>query len=240
LNLDVLTVIPKMLCLDNWTKITLPMLSTFLHTRFSALRVNDSTKKTGYFFGSFYIIKKEVYELVGTHEGVKHEIIEDGALGKKIKEAGFKIRMVRGEHLLKAVWARDWSTLWNALKRLIIPLYIQSRGFSIAVFFAVLFLLLMPFPILIYSVTFFNFSNSFSILFYTSIIASILVYIAGIIDAKIGLGLKLIYSLFVPIGSFIVVSGFLVGILHAKTQSAISWRGRSYSMKDHIQNSISV
>ncbi len=85
LNLDALTVIPKMLCFDNWTRITLPMLSTFLHTRFSALRVNDPSKKTGYFFGSFFIIKKAVYEAIGTHKGVKHEIIEDGALGKNVK-----------------------------------------------------------------------------------------------------------------------------------------------------------
>ena len=55
LDLDALTAMPRMICLDNWTKITLPMLSTFLHTRFSALRVNDPSKKTGYFFGSFFI-----------------------------------------------------------------------------------------------------------------------------------------------------------------------------------------
>ncbi|MEK6834361.1 MAG: glycosyltransferase, partial [Thermoproteota archaeon] len=94
-DLDALTAIPKMLCLDFWTRITLPMLSTFLHTRFSALRVNDPSKKTGYFFGSFFIIRREVYESVGTHEGVKGEIVEDGALGKKVKESGFKMKMVR-------------------------------------------------------------------------------------------------------------------------------------------------
>ena len=38
---------------------------------------------------------------VGTHEGVKQEIIEDGALGKKVKEAGYKMKMVRGEHLIQ-------------------------------------------------------------------------------------------------------------------------------------------
>ena len=58
LELDALTVIPKMLCLDSITKITLPIISVFLHTRFSALRVNDTSKNTGYFFGSFFIIKR--------------------------------------------------------------------------------------------------------------------------------------------------------------------------------------
>ena len=147
-NLDALTVIPKMVSIDWWTKITLPMISTFLHTRFSAVRVNDPTKKTGYFFGSFFIINQKTYEKVGTHEGVKQEIIEDGALGKKVKDSGHKMKMVRGEHLVDAIWARDKSTLWNALKRLMIPLYIQSPGIAVGIFFAVLFLLFMPFPIL--------------------------------------------------------------------------------------------
>ena len=61
------------------------MLSTFLHSRYSALNVNNPKKKVGYFFGSFFIIKREVYEEIGTHEKVKQEIIEDGALGKDYK-----------------------------------------------------------------------------------------------------------------------------------------------------------
>jgi chlorobactene glucosyltransferase len=239
-KLDALTVIPKMLCLDRWTKIALPMLSTFLHTRFSAIRVNDPSKKTGYFFGSFFIIKKSVYESIGTHEGVKHEIIEDGALGKKVKESGFKLRMVRGEHLIEAVWARSWGTLWNGLKRLMVPLYLQSNKMAVGIFVAVLFLLFMPFPFLIYSVGFFDFSTSFSVLLISSLLSSMLVYIAGIIDAKKGLQLQSIYSIFAPVGSFIVIAGFFIGIIQAKSNTAVSWRGRTYSMKEHVTDSISV
>jgi len=240
LELDVLTVIPRMLCLDKITKITLPMISTFLHTRFSALRVNDTSKNTGYFFGSFFIIKKSTYDSVGTHEGVKGELVEDGALGRKVKESGFKMRMVRGEHLVDAVWARDMPTLWNALKRLMIPLYLQNAKIAVASFFGVLFLLFMPFPILGYSIIFFNSTDSFLILFVISCIASILVYIGGILDATKGLDLKIKYSLFAPVGSFMVVSGFLAGLIQAKSKTAVSWRGRTYNMKGQIQKSINL
>ena len=240
LELDALTVIPRMLCLDKITKITLPMISTFLHTRFSALRVNDTSKGTGYFFGSFFIIKKSTYDSVGTHEGVKGELVEDGALGRKVKESGFKMRMVRGEHLVDAVWARDMPTLWNALKRLMIPLYLQNAKIAVASFFGVLFLLFMPFPILGYSIIFFNSTDSFLMLFAISCIASILVYIGGILDATKGLDLKIKYSLFAPVGSFIVVSGFLAGLIQAKSKTAISWRGRTYHMKGQVQKSINV
>ena len=239
-GLDALTVIPKMLCLDRWTKITLSMLSIFLHTRFSALRVNDPSKKTGYFFGSFFIIKRKTYESVETHEGVKSELIEDGALGKKVKESGFKMKMVRGEHLLEAVWARDWSTLWNGLKRLMIPLYLQNKKIAVGIFFAVLFLLFMPFAILAYSIPFANMAESFSVLFSVSVISVILLYIAAILEAKKGLGLSLGHVLLSPVGSFIIVSGFASGILQAKNNTAVMWRGRTYSLADQIQNSINV
>ena len=238
LELDALTVIPRMLCLDRITKITLPMISTFLHTRFSALRVNDTSKNTGYFFGSFFIMKKSTYDSVGTHEGVKSELVEDGALGRKVKESNFKMRMVRGEHLIDAVWARDSFTLWNALKRLMIPLYLQNARIAVASFFGVLFLLFMPFPILGYSLIF-N-SDSSLVLFVISCIASSLVYLGGMLDAAKGLDLKLRYSLFAPVGSFIVVCGFLAGLIQAKSKSAVSWRGRTYHMKGQVQKSINV
>ena len=240
LNLDALSVIPKMLTFDFWTKITLPMISTFLHTRFSALNVNNPKKKTGYFFGSFFILKKKTYEDVGMHEGVKHEIIEDGALGKKVKEAGHKMRMVRGEHLVDAVWARDKETLWNALKRLMIPLYLQSGKIAIGIFFAVVFLLFVPFPVFATSVLMPTELLSATILCITAGIASLLIYVGAVIEAKIGLELRFIHSLFAPIGSIVVVLGFLSGLLQAKKTSSVTWRGRSYSMKDHTQSSISV
>lgn len=239
-DLDALSAIPKMLTFDFWTKVTLPMISTFLHTRFSALNVNNPSKKTGYFFGSFFIIKKETYRDVGMHEGVRHEIIEDGALGKKVKEAGHKMKMVRGEHLIDAVWARDKGTLWNALKRLMIPLYLQNGKIAVGIFFAVLFLLFVPFPILASSLLLSADTASSKALCIAAAVSSVLIYIGATIEVRVGLGIKLRYAVFAPLGSIVVVLGFLSGLVQAKDSASITWRGRSYSMKDHTQNSINV
>lgn len=239
-ELDALSAIPKMLTFDFWTKITLPMISTFLHSRFSALNVNNPKKKTGYFFGSFFIIKRKTYEEVGMHEGVRHEIIEDGALGKKTKELGYKIKMVRADHLVDAVWARDKDTLWNALKRLMVPLYLQSGKIAIGIFFAVVFLLFVPFPIAATFAIFPVDTLSGKLVCIASSVASILIYIGAIVEAKMGLGLRFVHALFAPLGSLVVIMGFLSGLLQAKSNSSVSWRGRSYSMKDHDQSSISV
>ena len=237
-NLDALSAIPKLLAFDFWTKITLPIILTFLHTRFSALNVNNPAKKTGYFFGSFFIIKKDTYKNVGAHESVKHEIIEDGALGKKVKQAGYKLKMVRGEHLIDAVWARDKGTLWNALKRLMIPLYLQNAKTAIGIFFAVLFLLFVPFPILAVSSVISAESISEKILCIMAAISSLLIYVGTIIEAR---NMQLTkYALFAPLGGLVLVAGFLSGLICAKKSASIIWRDRKYTMKNYPQDPIKI
>ena len=239
-KLDVLTVIPRLLCLDNITKITLPMLSTFLHSRYSALNVNNPKKGIGYFFGSFFIIQKEVYEKIGTHEKVKHEIIEDGALGKITKESGFRLKMVRGEHLLDAVYSRSSQEMWNGLERLMVPLYHQNKSYAVGVFFAVLFILFIPIPFLIYSIVFLENSVSFIPLLISAILSTLTIFIAAFMETKMGLSLNSVFGLFAPLGGLIVTCGFLSGILQANKSSAVSWRGRKYSVKEFSQNYLNL
>jgi hypothetical protein len=218
------------------------MLSTFLHSRYSALNVNDPKKGIGYFFGSFFIIKKEIYEKIGTHEKVKHEIIEDGALGRITKESGFALKMVRGEHLLDAVYSRSSKEMWNGLERLMVPLYHQNKSQGIGVFFAVLFILFIPIVFLIYSLVFISPTQytSFLPLLFSSIISTGAIFIAAFMETKMGLNLKSVFALFAPIGGLIVVCGFLSGILQANKSSAVSWRGRKYSVKEFSQNYIKL
>jgi len=239
-KLDALTVIPRLRCIDRITKITLPMLSTFLHSRYSALNVNNPKKKVGYFFGSFFMIKKQVYEEIGTHERVKQEIVEDGALGKITKESGYALKMVRGEHLIEALYSRSSKEMWNGLKRLMVPLYHQNASWAIGVFFAVLFILFIPIPFLAYSIISFDSSLSFTTLLIASIISTITVFLASALEAKMGLNLSLVNTIFAPLGSIIVVLGFLAGILQANKSTAVSWRGRRYSVKEFSQDFLKV
>ena len=38
-----------------------------------------------------------------------------------------KLRLVRGENYVEALWARDPRSLWHALRRIIIPLHTQKK-----------------------------------------------------------------------------------------------------------------
>ena len=234
-NLDALTAIPKLLCKDFWTKITLPMLSTFLYSRFSALRVNDPKTKIGYFFGSFFIISRRTYEKVGTHKAVRHEIIEDGALGGKVKEEKFIMKMVRGDNYIEAIWARDFHTLWHGLRRLMIPLYNQKRKRASLMAIAIFFLLFEPFLLLPYSLLFLNIARDdiFSlILIVSDTMASAIIIFSSVIQLRLSVFQNPLYALASPLGGAIISLSFITAIIDARKKGTVSWRGRQYTLNE--------
>jgi chlorobactene glucosyltransferase len=234
-KLKALTIVPRLICNDVWTRITIPMLSIFLHTRFSALRVNDPNTRIGYFFGSFFLITRKTYEKIGTHKGVKQELIEDGALGSKVKLGRFEMKMFRGESEIKAIWARDMKTLWNGLRRLVIPMYSQHKNETILLTVAIFFLLIEPFIILPYTLLllfyYYNLANLFLfILIFLNLGTISLIIMTDAIQLKFGIHEKAIYALASPLGGAVISTSFISSTLDANKRNAVNWRGREYTV----------
>jgi glycosyltransferase involved in cell wall biosynthesis len=231
-DLDAITIMPRLLSYDFFTKVTLPLLTTFMHTKFSPLKVNNEKSKLGYFFGSYFIIKRNTYEQVGSHESVKHEIIEDGALGKKVKEGNFKLRMVRGESYVQAIWARNSSDLGKALDRLLIPMFKENRLKSTLLSIALFFLMIFPFMMIPLSLTLSilhpNQLNFVIFLFATMIL--FILMLTNLIQISYTLFFNKLYSLGFIIGALIIVSRFLVRIVISNRKSVVNWRDRIYNL----------
>lgn len=238
-NLEALTAVPRLICNDFWTKVTLPVLATFLHTRFSPIRVNDPNTKTGYFFGSFFIITRSTYEAIGTHEGVKEELVEDGALGGKVKASKFRMKMVRGESHIDAVWARDLPTLWQGLRRLMIPIYYQDKVNAYMMAMAVFFILFAPFASLPYlPVASFAGNTSFQILFGLQISAIALIMVTTAVQCRLAIFESPVYAFAAPLSGALISLSFMSAIADAKKKGAVSWRDRKYIISK-TQNPVS-
>jgi cellulose synthase/poly-beta-1,6-N-acetylglucosamine synthase-like glycosyltransferase len=238
-NLEALTAVPRLICNDFWTKMTLPVLATFLHTRFSPIRVNDPNTKTGYFFGSFFIITRSTYEAIGTHEGVKEELVEDGALGGKVKASKFRMKMVRGESHIDAVWARDLPTLWQGLRRLMIPIYYQDKVNAYIMAMAVFFILFAPFASLPYlPVASFAGNTSFQILFVLQISAIALIMVTTAAQCRLAIFESPVYAFAAPLSGALISLSFMSAIADAKKKGAVSWRDRKYIISK-TQNPVS-
>jgi glycosyltransferase involved in cell wall biosynthesis len=231
-RLDAITVMPRLLCNDFFTKVTLPLLTTFMHTRFSPLKVNDAKSKLGYFFGSYFLIKRDTYDKVGSHASVKHEIIEDGALGKKVKEGNFKMRMVMGESYVQTIWARNASELFKAIDRLLIPMFKESRLKSTLLSIVMFFLLIFPFMMVSLSLTL-SIIHPCLVNFVVLLLAGttlVTLFLANLIQVTMTLFLNKFYSLGLIIGVIIIVSRFLSRLITSNRKSIINWRDRIYKI----------
>ena len=243
-ELDALTAIPKILALDFWTRITLPILWTLSLARFSALKANNPKTKVGYFFGSFFIIKRKAYENVGTHKSVREEVIEDGELGRKVKEHGFRLRVFHGEKHIKAVWARDASSLWHGLRRLMIPLYRKEKIKASMMVFATFLLLLIPliiFPVSIaidsdleFAASIMNIKINYPlnmVLLFLTVVSILLAVVTNCFQLRYVLLQNPLYALFLPLAGAFVFVAFLSSIVCSGKEDAINWRGRRYSIR---------
>lgn len=227
-KIDALTLVPKLLCQDIITKVTLPVLSVFLHSRYSPLRVNNPNNKIGYFFGSFYLISKTNYEKIGTHEEVRQELVEDGALGRMVKEQGMNLRLVRGENYVEALWARDPRSLWHALRRIIIPLHTEKKKSAMMITAFIFFILMEPFLTLPLSLLYLSESLLKGPLEIVCILTIILILICATVQSRFGLLQKSIYGLGFVLGCTVITASFLMSAFSLKANQTVKWRDRSY------------
>jgi len=227
-GLDALTLVPKLLCQDLITKFTLPVLSVFLHSRYSPLKVNNPNNKIGYFFGSFYLISKINYEKIGTHEQVRGELVEDGALGRIVKEQRMKLKLVRGENYVEALWARDPRSLWHALRRIIIPLHTEKKKLALMITAFIFFILMEPFLTLPSSLLYLSDNPVKGPLEIVCVLIMILMLTCAIFQSHFGLLQKAIYGLGFVLGCAVITASFLMSAISLKGNRMVKWRDRSY------------
>ena len=95
--------------------------------------------------GAFNMIRREVYEKVGTFQTLRMEIIEDMRLGKLVKDAGYKQHNVLGPDLLLLDWGDHALDIVHNLTKNSFSLMHFSVTRTVGAFFLLLGLNLLPF-----------------------------------------------------------------------------------------------
>ncbi len=230
-NLSAITAIPKLMSDDFLTSVTLPLLSVFLQTRFSPLKVNDPANKLGFFFGSFFAIIRGHYESIGTHREVRTEIIEDGAIGSLVKKRGIKMKMFRGENCVEALWARDRQGLWNGMLRLLIPMHREQGRKTVPMVIAIAFLMLFPFIAIPGGIYFIyrGESISLSMLLASAALITLCIMIAtAALILSESMKTKKQLALGSPIGATVITLSFVISLLKVHKPQSFAWKGRTY------------
>jgi glycosyltransferase involved in cell wall biosynthesis len=95
--------------------------------------------------GAFNLVRRKVYEAVGTYKALRMEVLDDMKLGKVVKNAGFAQRNVFGGDLISIRWGRGaFGIVNNLTKNFFAVLSFQSWRTLISAF-GLVFINLGPF-----------------------------------------------------------------------------------------------
>ena len=95
--------------------------------------------------GAFNMIRRPVYEAIGTYQALRFEVLDDMKLGKVVKTAGYAQRNVFGEDLISIRWAKGaLGVVRNLTKNFFAVMSFQWPRALISCL-ALAFLNLMPF-----------------------------------------------------------------------------------------------
>lgn len=80
-------------------------------------KVADPKAKDHMGVGAFNLVRRSVYDGVGTYRALRMEVLDDMKLGKVIKNSGFAQRNVFGEDLISLHWAKGAFGIVNNLTK---------------------------------------------------------------------------------------------------------------------------
>lgn len=245
--LDVLTGIGFIELRDFWSKVTMPLWNLFsipLGSNTGAM--NNPKSKVAYLVGSFFLIRRQVLEEIGTFRSVKNAIQEDAELGLLLKSTGYSIKIVRIDNGVSGLWSRDLQTLWYGIKRTFAPM---KRWRIFTNLMTVFFMAFLPFLLLPYtflsaialSNTQLSGENSIdglqllqlaSYSFYLNLISCLIVIISTALKDINKHRIIPIYSLLSFLGAGFIIISYIASILSIFLKQSIPWRGRT----PHISN----
>jgi chlorobactene glucosyltransferase len=248
-EIDVLTGYPFFELKDFWSKVSMPLWKLMSITfGKNACNVNNPRSKVAYLMGCFFLIKRNVFENVGTFRSVRNAIQEDEALGIRIKRSGYKLRLIQMNNLINALWSRDLSTLWDGIGRTITPMILKEKRKVIINFFAIFCMITLPFVILlpytiIVSLYGINISDKNDFYYNCGIlILNLIIFFMAIISITLNsvktYKISSLYAVLYPLGSIFLVIAYLASIIPLllplrknSSKKTIQWKGRIYTYK---------
>jgi hypothetical protein len=172
--------------------------------------------------GAFNLIRRSVYESVGTYKALRMEVLDDMKLGKVVKNAGFAQRNVFGGDLISIRWANGaWGVVNNLTKNFFAVLSFQWPRTLIAAF-GLAFLNLGPFLGL-------WLAYGWARLPYAVALVAILLIYSGM---SLRSGVPAYYFLLHPVSTGLFIYTLLRSMGHALWNDGIVWRGTRYPLKE--------
>ncbi|HVN22306.1 MAG TPA: glycosyltransferase, partial [Dongiaceae bacterium] len=121
---EVLSYSPEQIAVTFWEMAVLPVVFAALARQYPPSKVSDPASPIAAANGQFILIRRETYDAIGGHAAVAGEILEDVALARRMKAAGYKIRFRYGADMVRTRMYRNFAQLregWTKNLALLFP-----------------------------------------------------------------------------------------------------------------------
>lgn len=227
-NADLLSVFPKNEMITFSEKLIMPML---YFTSFVLLPHYFVDKKGfvkfGMAVGPFMLFRRSAYDKIGGHESVKHSILEDVNIAKKIKAAGLQLVVADGQSRCTVRMYRNFKEIWNGFSKNIFAGFNYSAPILFTIDILYLLLFFLPFLFLVlYIISGFT-AGPAAVLVTAQVI--ILYLIRILLSLKFRLGF--VSTLLHPLGALLVPVIALNSWRWIASGAGAKWKGRVYQIR---------
>jgi len=172
--------------------------------------------------GAFNMVRRPVYEAVGTYKALRMEVLDDMKLGKVVKNAGYAQRNVFGEDLISLRWVKGTFGIVDNLSKNFFALLSFQWPRTVASIVALAFLNLGPFVGI-------WMAHEWARLPYAVALASIFAIYWGMSGLS---DVRPYYFLLHPISTCVVTYTIARSMVLTIRQGGIVWRGTKYPLEE--------
>ncbi|HYL10167.1 MAG TPA: glycosyltransferase [Candidatus Acidoferrales bacterium] len=110
-----------------WEKALIPFVYTRLAHRF-LYGLSDPHSSTAVANGQYLLIRKDAYQAIGGHAGVAGEVLEDVALARRARQAGYQLYFAPGNSVVRVRMYRTFAAMWEGWTKNLYPLMGGTRS----------------------------------------------------------------------------------------------------------------
>lgn len=212
--------------LDHLTLIPQNEAGTFLykafHSYWSILGVWNFIQLRHAGIGAFNLIRKEVYENIGTHNNLRLTPDDDLKLGKRIVSMGYRQQLGFGRGLISVQWYENIPQVVKGLEKNLFAF--MRYSIAAASFFSLCIFVLHVLPF--FGLLFFPSPSGY---FFTA--AAAIYFMMYWINQKYA-GENALYFIFMPWNGLLFIYCLLRSTFRTLVRGGVEWRGTVYSLKE--------
>lgn len=116
-RLDHLVVVPLVETVGFWETILVSCFGLLFDLAFRPWQAGNPRSNAHIGIGAFNLIRCSAYRTIGTHRALANAVVDDLALGRRVKQAGLRQAAVRGMELLRLRWQIGLSGVVSGLEK---------------------------------------------------------------------------------------------------------------------------